>query len=340
MRFAGGTGAAPGLILWQHRLGDSNVDVFAASARSFYGDELVQVRIGRVPHQLGGRPSRRTELERVTPWGLNHDGLGRWFAYYEVRNRNLRSGRLVDVEGGTHGFDLREESFEAVGGLQLGASTVVALRAGSFDIEATAPDLSTAATASLDPAELEHEYFRTEAALAVDTRDDPADPTDGLFLEAAWEHYHDAAEAGFGFDRLRLDARHYQPLGNERHVLAMRGFGVLDSTDNDDVVPVVLQRTLGGSETLRGFQGFRFRGTRVLALSAEYRFALSRPVELAAFWDGGRAWGGCDALGSGGFRSSYGAGLRLRRSDRAFLRIDVARGFEGTRIHLKLGRSF
>ena len=47
---------------------------------------------------------------------------------------------------------------------------------------------------------------------------------------------------------------------------------------------------------------FRFRGTRTLAVSAEYRFGLLRLLELAAFYDGGEISGGVEALGSQGYR--------------------------------------
>jgi outer membrane protein assembly factor BamA len=77
-----------------------------------------------------------------------------------------------------------------------------------------------------------------------------------------------------------------------------------------------------------------------VAFSAEYRFQALSWLELAAFYDGGRAWDGFPTLDSGGFRSSTGLGVRLTTRDHVVFRLDGARGAEGTRLNLKVGYSF
>lgn len=338
-RFADGTGTAPSITYW--RPGErSGIDFYASAARSFYGDGLFDVRLGRIPHQPSRRPSRHAELEPLAPFTIGRDGRGPWFLYFEVRDRNLRSGRFVASESQTLGYDLREDAYQFAGGVQLGRHTLVAARAGFLNATASLPSLEAGPLESRPLPDQDFAYFHTQLSLAVDGRDDAWDPRRGGFLEASWSRYADRTEGANGFDRVALDLRGYQPLGSKRHVLAVRGLGTFDRAEYGGGVPVFLQRTLGGSETLRGFQGFRFRGTSVVGLSGEYRFALSRPVELAAFYDMGRAWGGPEILGSSGWQSSYGFGVRFRSAHGVLLRLDAAQGSEGPRVHFKLGASF
>jgi outer membrane protein assembly factor BamA len=104
--------------------------------------------------------------------------------------------------------------------------------------------------------------------------------------------------------------------------------------------PIYLQHALGGSRTLRSFPQFRFRGPKLASLSAEYRVQVKGPFELAAFYDGGRVWGGAAEMGTPGFASSYGAGLRIKSRDDVLFRIDAAQGSEGARVNVSFGYSF
>ena len=105
-------------------------------------------------------------------------------------------------------------------------------------------------------------------------------------------------------------------------------------------MPFFLERSLGGSRTLRGFDSFRFRGPRLATVSVEYRCEVMGPFELAAFYDAGKVWGGPVDTGTRGIASSYGMGLRIKSKDDVLVRMDVARGAEGTRAHLSFGYSF
>jgi outer membrane protein insertion porin family len=157
-------------------------------------------------------------------------------------------------------------------------------------------------------------------------------------VELSLARYEGRQGAG-GFDRLGLEARHFQPLGSERRVLALRAGATLDAGRGSDI-PFYLLDSLGGGERLRGYQAFRFRGPRLWAFTAEYRHELARLVEAVAFYDAGKVWAGNDALSTSGFLGSYGAGLRLKTIDTVLLRLEAARGNEGTRLNVKVGYSF
>ena len=66
--------------------------------------------------------------------------------------------------------------------------------------------------------------------------------------------------------RFAADARRFVRLGSKRHVLAFRGVASADQTDAGSRVPFYLQSALGGSELLRGFDSYRFRGDKVMAI--------------------------------------------------------------------------
>ena len=67
-------------------------------------------------------------------------------------------------------------------------------------------------------------------------------------------------------------------------------------------------------------------------MSAEYRLALRRFLELAAFYDGGEVSGGVEALGSQGYRESLGVSARWVSKTDVILRAFLAYGSEGWRV--------
>jgi len=136
----------------------------------------------------------------------------------------------------------------------------------------------------------------------------------------------------YDFQRLELDGRAFLCDRSRRHVLAAHISGTWDDPAPATVVPFYFQEALGGSHTLRSFPHFRFRGTRLLSLSAEYRLGLLPWLEAAAFYDGGDVSGGVEALGSMGYRDSVGVSLRWVSEDDVILRGYVAHGGEGWRL--------
>ena len=333
--FAQGTGPAPGLTFFQPRVAGGPFDLMVSTAASFRGDSFEEVRIGRLPHAPGRAPSRQHSLEALTP-AFAAGAADRVFVYAELRRRDLESGELYDELGAATPYRLNEESLEVVGGYRLGQRWVAAVRAGTLASLARVEADSGSPLAALreaGPNERER-FLRTAVSLAFDDRDDPRHATRGSFFELTLARF--AAERS-GFGRLALDARHFVALGSERNVLAFRACATLDSAAS---APFYLLDTLGGGERLRGYQAFRFRGPKLVALSAEYRRELARPLEGVAFYDAGRVWGGNGAMGTEGLLGSYGLGLRLKSSHGVLLRLEAARGAYGTRGIFKLGYAF
>ncbi|MBI3466743.1 MAG: BamA/TamA family outer membrane protein [Planctomycetes bacterium] len=155
-------------------------------------------------------------------------------------------------------------------------------------------------------------------ALAHDTRDSPFLPTEGHFVELAYEQ-------GFGdftFPRGTLEGRQYftmrqRPDGTGRQVLGLRGLGGITGSNT----PIFDRFFAGGFQTLRGFDyrgatprvfDVRVGGEFELLCSAEYQFPLTADdtLQAVAFVDFGTVEESVKIEWED-FRVSLGAGLRI-----------------------------
>ena len=332
-----GGGPAPGLAYWDPTAGPGRLGLYGSLSQSFYGDRLIELRLGRVPHVPGKAPVRRDGLEWI-PGFVTNGRSDRAFLYGEARQLNLDEGRYLLG----HSAPLRQDSLDMVGGYRIAPHLALSVRTGFLQVTPTsgAGVLDRPFSPALESQGLpwRRDFLRVSSELAWDSRLQPRSPTGGSFVSLMLEHYHDRGVAP-GFSRASLDVRRFQPLGSERHLVALRGFASVAATEGAQV-PFYRQYTLGGSSVLRSYPEHRFSGDRLLAFSAEYRFSPLPWLELAGFADVGGAWGGFLPLGTDGFRRSTGIGVRLKTRDAVLIRADVARGDEGTRLNLKLGYSF
>lgn len=123
-------------------------------------------------------------------------------------------------------------------------------------------------------------------------------------------------------------------------MLAARFFTTLDRADRGSRVPFYLQQTLGGAQTLRGFREMRFRDENLIYLSAEYRWEAAVFLEFAFFYDAGKVVSRRSDYNLRSLEKSSGFGIRLKTPYSVFLRLDVARSREGTRLQFRFGPSF
>jgi outer membrane translocation and assembly module TamA len=98
--------------------------------------------------------------------------------------------------------------------------------------------------------------------------------------------------------------------------------------------------TVGGAGTIRGFSEERFRDTRNLLMSAEYRWEAWTHLDLAIFVDAGKVFSRADEFNFSGLHTGYGFGARFHTPGGFVLRFDLARSPEGTKLHIGAGPSF
>jgi len=150
-------------------------------------------------------------------------------------------------------------------------------------------------------------------------------------LSFEYGRFEDQGFDAYSFNRFAIDARGYLPLGTRQRVLALRAYGNFDEPDSGHRVPFYLQQSLGGPQTLRGYDNFRFRGEEVVLFQAEYRWEASPAVELAVFIDAGAVSRLDQNVDLDDLKTDWGFGLRFKNWRTVFLRFEYARGDEGSR---------
>jgi hypothetical protein len=353
---AEGTGIGPGLTFWKPRAFGGPVGFLATvgwSPRVL----LAEARLGRVPSRPDHIPDRRFTLEALTTDPLgdpNHQA----FLFLEARTIKVKRDRLFFSEAPNGPaepvplprpartpdeapdpveivFDVRESDADLVAGYHFFQGLSASARVGYVRARTHFDPDQVLGAAELPPVPGVNDttdFARVALDLVVDRRDVRSRARRGGLLHARWLRMDQRGGAFYGFERLELDRRAFVADPSRRHVLAGRFFGAWDEPEPGKVVPFYFQRALGGNHTLRSYPFFRFRGTRLLAFSAEYRLSLLRWLELAAFYDGGHVSGGVEALGSLGYRDSLGASLRWVSEDDVILRAFAAHGDEGWRL--------
>jgi len=170
-------------------------------------------------------------------------------------------------------------------------------------------------------------YHYYELSAALDTRDQRNRATRGGLYRAGWVGYSAHDDGPFSFGRSEVEAAHFVPLAGSRVVLAAHGWLVATTLRDDQTVPFYFLPSLGGNNTLRSYNDYRFHDRNLLLASVEARVALFTHVDGAGFVDAGNV---AHRLGELNLdRTSIGVGLRVHRSGTTFARFDVAHGNEG-----------
>jgi hypothetical protein len=172
-------------------------------------------------------------------------------------------------------------------------------------------------------------FLHADASLVADFRDEVADPSRGGVYRASMTRYDDRGTGRFTFNLYELDAAQYVTIVPEKVVLAGHAWAALTSVADGSEVPFYLMPSLGGRNTLRGFDDFRFYDRNMETFSLEARVRVYAHLDGAVFVDTGEVAPRAGALGLSDLHTSVGVGVRLRSRDVTFGRLDVAKGPEG-----------
>jgi outer membrane protein insertion porin family len=147
-----------------------------------------------------------------------------------------------------------------------------------------------------------------------------------------------------------LDARYYTQLGILTELFE-RSFKAGDIPpilaarlmigDADGYLPWAVDYTLGGDNTLRGYEDKRFRGDQMFLFNGELRLPVHNSVSLVLFYDIGKVWDSRNGedFDFGDMASGYGLGVRVR-TPMGNLRLDFAQGGDESRVHFGFGEMF
>jgi AAA family ATP:ADP antiporter len=175
-------------------------------------------------------------------------------------------------------------------------------------------------------------FLHADVAVDVDTLDVPGYPSSGGRYRLSAATFQDREYSRYSFQRVDAEIEQYVPLAHRNWILALRGRAALTQTGAGQEVPFYLLPALGGATTLRGFLDYRFRDRDLLLLNAEYRWPIFGALDGALFYDAGAVAATPDALRAGRLNTDYGMGFRFHSTTRTVVRLDVARGREGSRV--------
>lgn len=176
---------------------------------------------------------------------------------------------------------------------------------------------------------LEPSFLHGRFSMTADTRDFPDHTVRGVMLRAAMSDYSDRDTGRFSFKRYEVEGANFIPLAGSRVVLALHGWLVTSDTDAGQSVPFYLEPTLGGNNSVRAYDDYRFHDRHLLVVNIETRVALMTHLDAAFLFDAGNVASRIGDLDLG--RRSYGGGVRFHTRRVTFARFDVAHGDEGWR---------
>lgn len=346
-----GSGFAPGLRYYKPRLLGSPFDLQAAAQVSVLNYHQHELQFGRIQSHDRRFSMPQKSYERLSFKGKGFADEARFFLFADLRYRYFPQEDFYGLSSESFKedrttFTLEDDSADGVIGFQYGFLTAgvrggflhTDVRGGTderfpktddvFD-ETTAPGLS----AALD-------FFRVETDLQLDFRDKPGTPHRGGVITFSFLRFDDRGGDSYRFSRVAVDGRAFVPLGSPQRVLALRLYASSDDPAPGSRAPFYLEDYLGGSHSLRGFTRNRFIDQNLLAITAEYRWEALPFVELALFYDTGKAFPDRSDFNLTDLRKSYGIGVRFKSEEAVGFRVDVAWGDEGTRLYLKFSPAF
>lgn len=187
-------------------------------------------------------------------------------------------------------------------------------------------------------AERRKENFGVTRSITVgrifDSRDNIYDPHEGKRIAYSLEW---AGLGGdFDFTKFTADYRYYYRAGGESVWALNLGAGYADGN-----MPLSQRFSMGGSDTLRGYEDDQFRGNSMLKATLEYRFPIIKKVQGVLFTDNGYAWDKRheDEFDLGLIKNSFGVGLRIN-SPLGPVKLDYGYGDDGGKFHFSFGGQF
>ncbi|MBP1764348.1 MAG: surface antigen [Firmicutes bacterium] len=167
-----------------------------------------------------------------------------------------------------------------------------------------------------------------------DNRDNVYNATEGKRFSVSAEFAGKGLGGDFDFNKYIIENRNYIKVGHAQTV-ALRFIGGYAT----GTLPESQLFAVGGAETLRGYEDDQFKGTKMVAATAEYRFPLAKKVDGVFFGDVGNAWGSEAYNMDSSLHYAIGTGVRIN-SPLGPIRLDFAKGEQGGKFHFSFGGQF
>ncbi|MFH1847731.1 MAG: BamA/TamA family outer membrane protein, partial [Candidatus Omnitrophota bacterium] len=186
-------------------------------------------------------------------------------------------------------------------------------------------DLSDDVSADLRAEEGDNTISSLMFKLTQDTRNNVFNPTSGYLLWGSVEGTGGAFGGDKDFAKLMNALSVYSTYYDKKLVLELKGLsGFADAFGDSRNVPVYERFYTGGANSIRGYRERRIGpkdpgsnipvgGEALLVGNAELTFPIYEKVlKGAIFYDIGNAWTRWNDIGTGGFKSGTGLGIRVK----------------------------
>ena len=258
-----------------------------------------------------GSISKAYDLSFTEPWLFDYPVSAGFDLYKHTHDRdsNVGYGYNEDVTGGD--IRLGKELSEYVKG-------DITYRHDTIKIS----DVDATATQDLKDEEGTNVESSVEMGLTYDSRDNVFDPTRGDVLGGSVQYTGGPLGGDRDFWKYYGNASHYFSIG--KSVIEIRGrAGLADPFGDTLKVPIDSRLFAGGAYTVRGYRerkigpvdavtGDPLGGLSMLVGNIEYTYPLASFFKLATFYDVGNVWAKAGDIGSGGYKSGTGVGMRLK----------------------------
>ncbi len=183
-----------------------------------------------------------------------------------------------------------------------------------------------------------------KVGLIDDTRDVRSNPRSGAVTSLNFEQAGSILGGGTEFGKVTVNYRRYFGVGEDVVALRLMGGTTFGSP------PLFESFSVGGANTLRGYEPDRWRGENLLLGNAEYRKRINDSLTAVGFVDVGDAFGGTFDTVVPGFdieagdqefepHAGIGAGLRVV-TPIGPIRLDMGFGDDGSQAHFSFGHMF
>ncbi len=184
-------------------------------------------------------------------------------------------------------------------------------------------DVDLAASNELKKEEGKNNISSIELGLTFDHRDNVFNPTRGVLLTGNF----DIAGGAFGGDKdffqFQTRASRYFPLWRGSVLELRTRLGLADAYGDSDDIPIYERFFAGGAYSIRGYEERMvgpidpsskdpLGGNSLLVGNIEYTYPVFDFLRVACFYDVGNVWRKLSDVGSGGFKSGVGLGLRIK----------------------------
>jgi len=274
------------------------------------------------------------------------------FSFLDIRYRDLLDENFFGLDGNTFkssrtDYELKEFYAGGTFGYQWGKHYLVDVRGGYL-----APIVDAGGNSSLPDTFKRFDnitapgltdrrnFWRVGSSFLMDYRDKPGNPHKGVAFGVSVSHYDDLNSNLYEFNRFTLDTRAYVPLWSPIRIFATRLLTSFTQVPSGMRVPFYYMDTLGGADTLEGYEDFRFRDRNLVVWQNEYRWEPAPFLEFALIYHIGKTFSRVQNFDLNELKKGYGFGVRFKTPEFGIFRVDITRGDEGNTIYVRAGSSF